>query len=208
MHVAGPDLLGGVGAQAPALDHGRAAHADVAGLGGDDHVAAAQQRRIAGKAAAMHDAHHRHLARERGKLAEGVVVQAGDDGLVDIARPPAPALGKQHHREVQLQREGQHAVGLLVVPGALRSGQHHVVVGHDHAARLFLAKQPGVDRADARHHAVGRGVGDEVFHAELALGLHNLRATLVAEALEFGMAETVRLYQRCIRIAHSPDGAA
>ncbi|HRH87722.1 MAG TPA: pyridoxine 5'-phosphate synthase [Rubrivivax sp.] len=31
---------------------------------------------------------------------------------------------------------------------------------------------------------------------------------LVGDAIEFGIAETVRLYQRCIRIAHSPDGAA
>jgi pyridoxine 5-phosphate synthase len=31
---------------------------------------------------------------------------------------------------------------------------------------------------------------------------------LVGDALEFGMAETVRLYQRCIRLAQAPDGAA
>jgi pyridoxine 5-phosphate synthase len=30
---------------------------------------------------------------------------------------------------------------------------------------------------------------------------------LVGDALEFGMAETVRLYQRCIRLAQAPDGA-
>jgi pyridoxine 5-phosphate synthase len=31
---------------------------------------------------------------------------------------------------------------------------------------------------------------------------------LVGDALEFGMAEAVRLYQRCIRLAQAPDGAA
>jgi len=31
---------------------------------------------------------------------------------------------------------------------------------------------------------------------------------LVADALEFGIAETVRLYQRCIRLVQAPDGAA
>jgi pyridoxine 5-phosphate synthase len=30
---------------------------------------------------------------------------------------------------------------------------------------------------------------------------------LVGDALEFGMAETVRLYQRCIRQTQAPDGA-
>lgn len=40
----------------------RPAHADIAVAGGDDHVAASEQRGIAGKAAASDDAHHRYRA--------------------------------------------------------------------------------------------------------------------------------------------------
>jgi hypothetical protein len=61
-------------------------------------------------------------------------VQAGDDGGVGVARPPAAAFGKQHHGQL-LQRDAQHAVGLGVVAHALRAGQHGGVVGHHHGAR-------------------------------------------------------------------------
>ncbi len=50
-----------------ALDHGRAAHADVRALGGDDHVAAAEQRGVAREAAARRDPDQRDAARSAGR---------------------------------------------------------------------------------------------------------------------------------------------
>ena len=46
------DLVGREHAEPAALDHRRAAHADVRVLGGDDDVAGAEQRGVAGEAAA------------------------------------------------------------------------------------------------------------------------------------------------------------
>jgi hypothetical protein len=59
-------------------------------LGGDDHVATAQQRGIAGKTAPGHHADHRHLAVEPREAGEGRHVQAGHDRHVHITRRPPP----------------------------------------------------------------------------------------------------------------------
>ena len=52
LHVDRADRLGREHAEPAALDHGRAAHADVRALGGDDDVAAAEEGGVAGEAAA------------------------------------------------------------------------------------------------------------------------------------------------------------
>ena len=161
LHVAGANLLGLEDTQPAAFNHGRAAHADVAALGGDDHVTAAQQRRIACKAAPSHHTQHRHPAVEARKRGKGGQVQARHDGHVHIARAAAAAFGQQHHGQVVLQGHTQHAVGLLVVAHALRARQHGEVVGHDHDA---LA----VDCANARDHAVGGRVADQIVGAATA----------------------------------------
>ena len=155
LHGAGANLLGLEHAQAPAFDHGRAAHADVAVLRGDDHIAATQERRIARKATPGHHADHRHLAIEAGKGSEGREVESCHDGHVHIAGSATTAFGEQHHRQLVLQRNGQHAVGFLVVAHALRAGQHRRVVRHEHHALAL-------DLADAGHHAVGRRVAHQV----------------------------------------------
>ncbi len=179
LHGARADLLWAEHAQATALDHGRAAHAEVAAPGGDDHVGAAGQRGIAGKAAPGHDGQHRHPAVQAGKAGKGGHMQAGHDGHVDIARTAATALGKQHHRQLLLQRQAQQAVGFLVVAHALGAGQHGGVIGHHHGAGRIGAKLRLVDAADAGHHAVSRGVALQVFlAAPAALGGHCQRAVL------------------------------
>ena len=53
---------------------------------------------------------------------------------VGVARPPAAALGEEHHRQPPALGELDHPVHLLVVVGALGAGQHGVVVGHHRAA--------------------------------------------------------------------------
>jgi hypothetical protein len=99
-------------AQATALDHGRAAHADAGAFDRHDQVAAAQQRGIAGEAAPGHDAHQRHLARQRGQARKGRAVEAGDAVPVDVARPPAAAFGEQHQRQA-LARASSSSRSLL-----------------------------------------------------------------------------------------------
>ena len=105
----GPDLLGPVGAEAPALDHGRAAHADRRALGGDDDVAAAEQGGVAGEAPARGDPDQRHQAAQAAEQGERLGVEPGDDGVVGVARPAAPALGEQHHRAAAAARPARTA---------------------------------------------------------------------------------------------------
>ena len=161
LHAGRTNLLGLEDAQATALHHRRAAHADVAALGGNDDVTAAQQRGIAGKAAPGHDAHHRHLAVEPRIAGKGGHVQARDDGHVHIPRPAPAAFGKQHHGQLVVQRDAQHAVGLLVVAHALGARQYGGVIGHgDNLLAVDLA-QPG-------DHAIGGGVLYQVFFGAAA----------------------------------------
>ena len=91
--------------QAPALDHGRAAHADRGTLRRDDHVAAAEQRGVAGEAAARGDADQRREAAEPRELREGRHVEARDAEALRVARPPAAALGEQDDRQPLLLGE-------------------------------------------------------------------------------------------------------
>ena len=151
-----------IDAEAAALDHGGAAHADRGVLGGDDDVAAAEHRGIAGEAIAGDDADHRHEAGEPCELHEGRAVEAGHAEPVGIAGPAAAAFGVKHQRHAPVFRERQHAVDLLVVHVALRARQHGVVVGHDDAARRPRAELLGVDGRDAHDEAVGRRVLDEI----------------------------------------------
>ena len=161
LHAAGANLLGLEHAQAPAFDHGRSTHADVAADSGDDHVAATQQGGVARKAAPCHHAHHRHLAIEPRKRGKGGQVQARHDGHIHITGPAAAAFGEQHHGQLVLQSHAQHAVGLLVVAHALRARQHGEVVGHDHHALAVHA-------TDARDHAVCWGVAHQIVGAAAA----------------------------------------
>ena len=91
-------------------------------------------------------------------------MQAGNHGGVGVAGPPAAAFGKQHHGQLLRLRDAQHAVGLGVVAHALRAGQHGGVVAHHHGARFFCPEDRAVDAADARHHAVGGRVGNQILH--------------------------------------------
>ena len=176
LHAGRTYLLWLEDAQTTALHHGGPAHANIAALGGDDHVAATQQRGVASKAAPGCDSDDRNLAVEPRVAGKCGDVQAGNDGHVHIARSATPALGKQHDRQLVLQRDAQHAVGLLVVAHALRTGQHGSVVCHGDDG---LA----VDLAQAGDHAVGRGVLDQIFGAAAAaLGGHGQCAVFVEAA--------------------------
>ena len=78
------------------------------------------------------------------------------------ARPPPPS---EYSTTGSLYRWAtpEHAVGLLVVLGALGAGQHRVVVGHHGAPGVLRADQLAVDLADADHHAVGGGAQHPLF---------------------------------------------
>ena len=69
LHRHRADLVGRVDAEPAAFDHRRAAHADVRVRRRDDHVAAAEQRRVAGEAASRIDADARHQCRRAWRIA-------------------------------------------------------------------------------------------------------------------------------------------
>ena len=69
LHGDRADLVGAEHAEAAAFDHRRAAHADVRVLRRDDDVAAAEQRGVAGEAAAGDDADQRHEAAQPAEVA-------------------------------------------------------------------------------------------------------------------------------------------
>jgi hypothetical protein len=168
LDVARADLLRPEGAEPAAFDHCRAAHADVAGAGGDDHVAATEQRRIPGEAPSRHNADHRHLAAQARVACERGDVQPRHDRHVRVAGTSAAALREQHHRQFLRERDAQHAVGLLVVAHALRPGQHGGVVRHHDGACGIASDQGGVHGADAGDHAVGGRVAHQVRFAPAA----------------------------------------
>ena len=58
--------------------------------------------------------------------------------------------------------EAKHPVDLLVVHVALSAGQHGVIVGDHHAARLMGTELVGVDRRNASDQTIRRRVLDEI----------------------------------------------
>ncbi len=151
------DLLGPVDAETAALDHGRAAHADVRVLGGDDHVAAAEQRGVAGEAAPGGDAHQRHEAAQPAEEVKAMQSRpATPIASVSPGRPPPPSV-KNTTGSRQALGQLEQPVLLAVVLLALGAGQHGVVVRHDDAAGVDVVEQVAVHRADAGDQAVGRG---------------------------------------------------
>ena len=112
------------------------------------HVAAAQQHRIAGEAAAGGDADQRHQAAQPREAVERVELQAADRDRVGVAAAPAAAFREQHQRDAPLLGQLEDAVLLLVALLALRAGEHRVIVGHDGDATALRREMRAVD---ARH---------------------------------------------------------
>ena len=126
----GPMAFGLVRAEAAAFDHRGAAHADVRALGRDDHVAAAEQRRVAREAVARRDADQRHQAAQPREQVEREAVEPRHAGAVGVAGPAAAAFGEEHDGSRMLLRQLEQPVLLLVVAQPLRAREHGVVVRH------------------------------------------------------------------------------
>ena len=133
LHAHRADFLGREHAEIAALDHRRAAHADRRVLRRDHHVAAAEQRGIAGEAAAGVDADQRRHAAKPAEDVEGHGVEAGHRLHVDVARPAAAAFGEEDQRQALLLDDLEQPVLLVMVGLALGAGQHRVVVVRDRA---------------------------------------------------------------------------
>ncbi len=148
-----------IDAEAAAFDHRRAAHADRGVLRGDDDVAAAEHRGVAGEAIAGDDADHRHQAGELGELHEGRPVEAGHAEPVGIAGTAAAAFGVEHQRQPPLlgQRRacGRSSCGSCG-PGCrpARCSHRRSPCSGRHAAPNFA----GVDGGDAGDQTIGRRV--------------------------------------------------
>src|SRR5207248_691738 len=92
LHGHGADLVGLVNAEAAALDHRRATHANVRVGGGDDDVAAAEDGGVAGEAVPGVHADERHEPAQATKEGERHAIETGHAGAVRVAGPPASAL--------------------------------------------------------------------------------------------------------------------
>lgn len=115
-------------AEAATLDHCRPSHRDVRILGCNHDVAAAEKRRVAGKATPGGDPDQRHQSGELGEILKCTAVEPRDLGAVRVPRPPSASLGKEHHRQAKRLGELEHPVLLVVIHHALRAGKHGVVV--------------------------------------------------------------------------------
>ncbi len=123
----------------------------------------------------------------------GVRVSLFMDALPD-AMPLARELGadrvelytESYAREHGTPTQGERLTAYARAAEAARAVGLGLNAGHD-LNRLnlgdFLRALPGVQEVSIGH-------------------------ALIGDALEFGIAETVRLYQRCIRLAHAPEAAA
>ena len=153
-----PHLLGRVDAESAALDHRRPAHAERRALGRDDHVAARDQRGVAGERAAVHDRDQRHQPAQLREGRERVRVDRDAGADVVLPRPAAAALAEQDDRQLEALRQLEHPVLLVVIAVPLRARQHGVVVVDDDGAGARLVEQRAVDGAHAGDHAVARRV--------------------------------------------------
>ena len=125
----------------------------------DDHVAAAEQRGVAGEAAARRRCRRAapgpRAARSSAKARH---VEAGDAER-SRCRRAGRRRPRRRTRPAAASSLGQleHAVLLAVVLSALRAGEHGVVVGEHHAARALARRSRSpLTRADAGDQAVGR----------------------------------------------------
>ena len=155
----GPDFLGAEHAEPAAFDHRRAAHPDGDVARGDDHVAAAEQRRVAGETAARNHPDQRHPSTQFGEVFE----RADKPPAVGVARSAAPALGEQHQRQTPALGELDQPIGLDVVARALGPCEHRVIVGHRRDPCPGVPELPGVDRTQAHDQAVRRAFLDQLF---------------------------------------------
>ncbi len=161
----GTDLRGLNDPQATAFDHRRTAHPDVRVLGGDDHVADAEHRRVAGEAVPGVDADQRYQAAEPGEVQERPTVEQADTGGIGVARAPTSTLGEEHDRQTHRFGQVEQAVLLAMVLLTLGTRQDRVVVrDRDHLRRVTF-EQITVDGADAPDHAVSGGALDELVEA-------------------------------------------
>ena len=102
------------------------------------------------KRVAAGDADQRRVAAEPGEEVERLDVEAGDDRPVDVAGPPAAALGEQHDRQPPPLGQLEQPVVLEVPAHALRAREHRVVVGHDDDGRAVDLGEPADDAVGGR----------------------------------------------------------
>ena len=83
-------------------------------------------------------------------------------------RASSSALAEEHQGQLPALGEFEEAVLLAVVLQALGTGQHRVVVGDHHAARVGLGEALAVYVADTSHQTVRGRVADQVVEAAAA----------------------------------------
>ena len=126
--VGWPDIFGRKDTESSAFDHSGAAHADVRGFGGNDDVATAEERRVAGEAAPRPHADQGNLAGEFREVLKSAAIEPCDERVIGVPWTPAASFREQHDGELLLLCDLEHPVLLQVVHGPLGSGKDRVVV--------------------------------------------------------------------------------
>src|SRR5262249_28445561 len=124
---------------------------------GYDHIAAAQNCRVAGETAAGGHAHEWDRAGEPPPKFE----PANEAAAFRVAWPAAAALREEHSRQPPAQSDCAHAIDVFVVVRGLRAGEHRVVIRHDGAAGLVFGKLSAVDMPQSHDHTVCRRLRDQ-----------------------------------------------
>jgi len=160
------------GAQPAALNHRGPAQPHAGVRRRDDHVAAAEDHRVAREAVAAGDAHQRHQPGQLRPLRECRAVQAGVVDAVGVAGAAAAALGVEEHGQPQPLGDVEEAVLLEMVPHPLRAREHCVIIRADgdvRAGRGAVAgggEAVGVHGAEPREHPVGGRARHEVLQLD------------------------------------------
>mmetsp|Transcript_69302 Transcript_69302/g.225813 ORF Transcript_69302/g.225813 Transcript_69302/m.225813 type:complete len:233 (+) Transcript_69302:721-1419(+) len=153
LHFCRPNLFGLHDTQAPTFDHGGPSHADVAALGCDDDVTAAQDGSVTCEAAARGQPDEGHEAGEPAERRPEFRDQTRSvhAAEVRVAGPPSTALAEPDHGDLLVHRELHDAVALVVVGKALCASKHGVVVADHRSACTRRSESGRIDGADARN---------------------------------------------------------
>ena len=199
LHVERTDIIGVNNAEAAALDHGWAAHADARVRRRDDQVGAAEQRRIAGEAPTRCDADAWHDAGKLGPERECHHVEPCHHRMIGVTRPAPAALGKEHDGQAAPLDDVEETILLAVPHDPLGSRQHRVVVREHRAVRALLADECAVHPSGTGDEPVGRCATDEIVDAAPAALRRDRQAAVLDEAA--GVAQVVQIFARGSRPA-------
>ena len=147
-----------------AYNHCRPRHPNVADLRRNDDVAAAKERRVAGKTVPRHNTHQRDKPGKTPKRSEARHCQPSPNAArsLGVAWSAPAALAEPDDGESHPRSDLDNAIRFVVAVGALGPGQHGRVVRQYRGAG-FARELVAVDAANPGDDSIRRGRIDQVF---------------------------------------------